>query len=67
MRKKQRKPLHLSRETLRNLTSKRDLQAVRGGDTLTCTSCFMAGCGCHDTTDPNTNESCLCEEHKDQP
>lgn len=65
MRKKERRPLHLSRETLRNLTSARDLQAVRGGDTLTCTSCLMAGCGCFNTPNPNTGESCVCEENQD--
>jgi hypothetical protein len=67
MRKQQRKSLHLNRETLRHLTSARDLHAVRGGLTLTCTTCGVAGCGCVNTPDPNTNESCVCEENRDQP
>lgn len=62
----QRKSLHLNRETLRHLTSARELHAVRGGYTLTCTSCLVAGCNCVDTGLPETNNSCNCP-YDDQP
>lgn len=68
MRTTRRKPLHLNRETLRNLTSAQDLRAVRGGGnaTLTCTTCLAAGCNCVNTPPPGTvNASCLCPYNRD--
>lgn len=45
--KKQSKKLVLSRETLKQLTSKEDLEAVAGGATVICTEFCNSGSLCH--------------------
>ena len=53
---------------LRNLTLPRELRAVKGDDegTITCTTCYFAGCGCYDPPAENTIDTRMeCPHHTD--